>query len=34
MEKYTKAEMEIIEINDEDIITTSNGNETPEVPAN
>lgn len=31
-EKYQEAEMEVIRFNSEDIITTSGGDETPDVP--
>ena len=32
MEKYTKAQMEVIEFENEDVITTSGAGPTPEIP--
>lgn len=34
MERYTAPEMEIIVFDEQDVITTSNGTTTPEVPLN
>lgn len=32
MEKYTKAQMEVIEFENEDVITTSGAGQIPEIP--